>query len=97
MQIPTLRIELDGMRLGMVQALMSHNREIEQAVEHALTNFDMEADVRRAVQNEVPKILQRVIQDAARNALSHPTVQARINTLVMAAITESLQEPQQTP
>lgn len=86
LRMPTITIQLEGMKHQIINAFAAHNTEIEQAIESQLTaaikNFPFEAEVHR--------LSREVISDAIKEALEYYFKYGEGREVIKKAVVERL-------
>lgn len=68
--MPILRLQVDGTRHAIVQALENHNREIEAAVEAQIATIDIAAIVEAEVNRHVQPIISEAVKSLVASAVA---------------------------
>ena len=80
MQVPVLKMELQGMKQGIMVALNRSHDEIERAVEEQLqkviAEFDFAAIVREHMRSALDKAVREALDSAVRHTFWDPEVAA---------------------
>lgn len=71
-ELPTIRIEVEGMRHALVRALEASNRDIQAMVSEKLAELDVEA----VIAHQVERLLPGVLEECVRKAMTEDIEQA---------------------
>ena len=92
MEIPVVRIQLEGMKISLLAHLATQHEAIERAVARAIDSFDMEREIDSVVRSELPTLLRQAIRDIARDALYDNEFRSHMKTVVLSVLNETLEE-----
>jgi cell division ATPase FtsA len=90
---PTIRIDIDGMRHGIVHHLESYHADVERYVDEALKaavkSFDYEAVVQAEASKAITECVRQVVGNAVREAFWNEDLRKAVNKAVRQAIAKA--------
>ncbi len=94
---PVVRVELEGMRMTLQTALTEHiagrDRDIREALNEAVTAFDIKAEVRQQATKQFRSMVADVVGSAIRKALwDNRDFQQKVTAMVADAIAEQIKK-----
>jgi hypothetical protein len=93
-QIPTVRIELEGMRQQITHAFINYQADITGAVDAALkkaiNDFDFQSEVQRVAQEVLASSVRGAVEAAIWQAFNHETRDRIVAPIVRKALRAAL-------
>jgi len=92
--VPTIRLEIEGMKHSVLHRLAVHHGELEEAVDaevtRALEAFDAAAVARNELANLLPDIVRELVNDTIRQVVWSPEVRDALREATTVALVKAL-------
>lgn len=87
--MPIIKLEIEGMKIAILNAVIDRTDEIKRIVEDELNNLDIEGIVRYAVQHTTPSLIKKAIEDTIKSQIEwqfHQAIKEPISNAIKNAI-----------
>ena len=87
--IPTIRLDIEGMKISILHAISERTDEIKRTVEDELNKLDIEGLIRNTVRTTTPTLIRKAIEDTIRNQVEwqfHQAIKEPITFAIKQAV-----------